>query len=70
MRAAGISSIGLSCYSLNITTDGGWKCPENNVDYPNHIIAAAYVNVRWVYMDITWNSDNLYENNCFSNIKK
>ena len=65
MRAAGIPSIGLSCYSLNITTDGGWDRPENNVDYPNHIIAAAYVVDRWVYMDITWDSDNVFEKKCF-----
>lgn len=65
MRAAGIPSIGLTCYSLNITTDGGWDRPENNVDYPNHIIAAAYVNERWVYMDITWDSDNEYREKCF-----
>lgn len=65
MRAVGIPSIGLSCYSLNITTDGGWDRPENNVNFPNHIIAAAYVNERWVYMDITWDSDNIYESKCF-----
>lgn len=65
MRAVGIPSIGLSCYSLNITTDGGWDRPENNVDYPNHIIAAAYVVDRWVYMDITWDSDNVFEKKCF-----
>ena len=65
MRAVGIPSIGLSCYSLNITTDGGWDRPENNANFPNHIIAAAYVNERWVYMDITWDSDNIYESKCF-----
>lgn len=65
MRACGIPSIGLTCYSLNITTDGGWNRPENNVDVPNHIITAAYVNERWVYMDITWDSDNEYREKCF-----
>lgn len=65
MRASGIPSIGLTCYSLNITTDGGWNRPENQVDVPNHIITAAYVNGRWVYMDITWDSDNEYREKCF-----
>lgn len=65
MRASGIPAIGLSCYSLNISSDGGWERPENNVNYPNHIIAVAFVDKRWVYMDITWDSDNKYENGKF-----
>lgn len=66
MRAVGIPAIGLSCYSLNITTDGGWERTENQVETPNHIITAAYINGRWVLMDITWDSDNKYENECYT----
>lgn len=66
MRAVGIPAIGLSCYSLNIYTDGGWEKSENQVDTSNHIIAVAYVESRWVYMDITWDSDNVFENLSFS----
>lgn len=62
MRAAGIPAVGLPCYALNISTDGGWEKKENQTNQPNHIIAVAYVDKRWVLMDITWDSDNKYEN--------
>ena len=65
MRASGIPAIGISCYSLNISTDGGWEREENNTNVPNHIIAAAFVEKRWVLMDITWDSDNTYENGIY-----
>lgn len=66
MRASGIPAIGISCYSLNVCTDGGWEKEDNQVNIPNHIITAAYVNNRWIYMDITWDSDNIYSNQVFS----
>lgn len=65
MRAVGIPAMGQRCYALNITSDGGWDKPENQTAKPNHIIATAYVDNRWVYMDITWDSDNRYENGKF-----
>lgn len=65
MRAVGIPSFGQRCYALNISSDGGWDKPENHSAIPNHIIATAYVENRWVYMDITWDSNNRYENGKF-----
>lgn len=66
MRSVGIPAIGISCYSLNISTDGGWERTENQTNIPNHIIAAAFVENRWVLMDITWDSDNKYENGTYN----
>lgn len=65
MRAVGIPAIGLSCYALNISSEGGWERKENQVNESNHRIAIAYVDKRWVYMDITWDSDNIYEDEKF-----
>mgnify|MGYP003289898770 CR=1 FL=1 len=65
MRAVGIPSFGQRCYALNISRDGGWDKPENQSARPNHIIAIAYVENRWVYMDITWDSDNRFEKGKF-----
>ena len=65
MRAVGIPAIGMTCYALNISTDGGWERPENQTDASNHIIAIAFADHRWVYMDITWDSDNKFENGVF-----
>ena len=65
MRAVGIPAIGQRCYALNIDNDGGWDKPENQSAGANHIIAIAFVDNRWIYMDITWDSDNRYENGKF-----
>ena len=68
MRASNIPSIGIPCYALNISAKGGWEKKENHSHSPNHIIAAAYVSNRWILMDITWDSDNIFENGKFTNI--
>lgn len=65
MRAVGIPAIGMTCYALNISTDGGWERKENQTDSSNHIIAIAFADQRWVYMDITWDSDNRFENGVY-----
>lgn len=65
MRAVGIPAVGQRCYALNIDNDGGWDKEENQSARANHIIAIAFVESRWIYMDITWDSDNRYENGKF-----
>lgn len=66
MRAVGVPAIGQKCYALNIDNDGGWDKPENQSAKANHIIVIAFVDNRWIYMDITWDSNNRYENGKFS----
>ena len=65
MRALGIPSLVQLCYSLNIDTDGGWDKPENQEARANHVIILAFVDDRWVNMDITWDSHNEYKNGKF-----
>lgn len=60
MRAVGVPAIGLSCYALDINSDGGWDLPINQTSDANHIIATAFVDNRWMLMDITWDSDNQF----------
>lgn len=63
LRAIGIPSFVLSCFSLGESTDWNWE-DENNIRHhdSNHVITAAYVNKRWLLMDSTWDSDNYIEN--------
>ncbi len=62
LRSIGIPSIGVSCFALGISTKGGWEKQENLTLAANHIITFAYVDYRWIMMDITWDSDNVYKN--------
>lgn len=65
LRASGIPSVGLLCYTLHIDTDGGWEDKTNLSKKPNHIITLALANSRWIIMDVTWDSDNIFEDGSF-----
>ncbi len=62
LRAIHIPSFVLSCFALGESTLGGWNVKENLKQESNHVIAAAFVDSRWVIMDTTWDSDNYIEN--------
>lgn len=62
LRAMHIPSLGLNCFSLGVNTLGGWENSVNLSTIPNHILTLAYVNNRWMIMDVTWDSDNTYRN--------
>lgn len=62
LRACGIPTLGISCYSLGLGSKGWWY-DRNNMDREtNHIMTAAYVGNRWRLMDVTWDSDLEYRN--------
>lgn len=62
LRAIHIPSFVLSCFALGESTLGGWNTNNNLKQDANHVIAAAYVDNRWIIMDTTWDSDNYIEN--------
>lgn len=62
LRAINIPSFVLSCFALGESTLGGWSIKNNIHHEANHVIAAAYVDNRWIIMDTTWDSDNYIEN--------
>lgn len=69
LRAIGIPSVSISCYALGLSTGGKWT--DNNVgNGPNHAITFAYIQKRWVIMDITWDSGNEYKNGKFQHTRK
>lgn len=65
LRAMGIPAYGLICFALGISTEGGWERSENLLSPANHQITIAYIDNRWMFMDVTWDSDNIYENGMF-----
>jgi transglutaminase-like putative cysteine protease len=64
LRAVGIPAYSASCYALGVSTAGAWN--HNNINSSsNHAITLAYIQKRWIIMDITWDSGNKYENGRF-----
>lgn len=60
LRANGIPTLGICCYSLGFGTRGGWNNWANLTGNTNHIITAALIGQRWRVMDVTWNSNQQY----------
>lgn len=67
LRSMGIPAYGLLCFALGVSTNGGWEKYNNLNSPPNHQITIAYANSRWIIMDVTWDSDNIYENGEYKN---
>lgn len=60
LRSVGIPAYSASCYALGVSTEGKWT--KNNINNSsNHAITMAYIQKRWIIMDITWDSGNKYE---------
>lgn len=67
LRSMGIPAYGLLCFALGVSSNGGWEQYNNLNAPPNHQITIAYANNRWIIMDVTWDSDNIYENGEYKN---
>lgn len=58
LRSMDIPAMQIVCYALGAGTDGGWERPQNkDANKANHVLTAAFINHRWCFMDITWDSD-------------
>ena len=64
LRVVGIPAYSASCYALGVSTDGTWT--QTNIhNTSNHAVTMAYIQNRWVIMDITWDSGNKFEGGRF-----
>lgn len=66
-----ISASGIPCkqvvgFAIGITTEGGWENVDIDAAYPNHVWNEAYVDGRWVLIDVTWDSGNKYKGGGFT----
>ena len=69
LTAALVRSLGIPCKVVSGFARGvGADSPWAKVDHSkiNHAWNEAYVNGRWVIMDTTWNSRNMYEKGVFN----
>ena len=68
LRACGIPSETVKCFALGQGTEGGWEHPENRVNRINHAFTAALIRGRYVLLDITWDSDNVYSQGRYAHV--
>lgn len=61
LRANGIPAKTIIGYALYDDEDS-WNLSNMYGDRANHAWTEAFVNGRWILMDVTWDSDNIYEN--------
>ena len=66
LRACGIPTLNIPCFSLGYGVEGWWYDRRNLDGETNHVITAAYVAGRWRMMDVTWNSDLQYSRGKFT----
>lgn len=66
LTAALLRSIGIPCklqggYALGIDTKKEWTLSNIDTTEENHAWNEAYVNGRWIIIDVTWDSQNQYK---------
>lgn len=61
LRANGIPAKTIIGYAL-YDDENSWNLSNMYGDRANHAWTEAFVNGRWILMDVTWDSDNVYEN--------
>ena len=62
MEAVNIPCHVVGGYALGLGTDGSWDAQKVLDLESNHAWNEAYIDGRWIIMDVTWDSDNEYEN--------
>lgn len=65
LRSLHIPAVCVYCQSLNVSKEGRWDNNNNSYGQVNHVFPAAYTGNRWVLMDTTWDSRNIFENGHF-----
>lgn len=66
LRAANIPAKLVSGYALGAGTGGSWNDELAISSDTNHAWNEAYINGRWIIIDTTWDSDNMFEAGKFS----
>lgn len=71
LTAALIESLGIPChiitgYALGAGTEGKWHTDNIVTQEINHAWNEAFVDGKWIILDTTWDSSNLYKNGQYS----
>lgn len=64
LRASGIPAKTMIGYAL-YSDEESWNLSNMYGDRANHAWTEAFVEGRWTLMDVTWDSDNVYENGAY-----
>lgn len=62
LACIGIEAENILCSVVDNIYEHGWSDVNNRSSEVNHIITRVKVENRWLYMDVTWDSNNRYEN--------
>lgn len=65
LKSIGFEVENILCYAITDIDEGGWSSVINRTSELNHIITRVKVDGNWLYMDVTWDSGNRYENGEF-----
>lgn len=61
IQAQGIPCIQTDVYALGASTTGSWTPEYAAMEQSNHICTEAWVDGRWICMDVLWDCTNRYE---------
>lgn len=62
LNSIGIITQNIMCYALNSYINESWCNKKHQIADLNHVITRSYLGNRWLYMDVTWDSFNHYNN--------
>ena len=62
LKSIGIEAENIICFAICDIFKIGWSERVNRISDLNHIITRAKLEKRWLYMDVTWDSNNRFEN--------
>lgn len=65
LKSIGFEVENILCYAVSDIVESGWSSVVNRTSELNHIITRVRVDGNWLYMDVTWDSGNKYENGEF-----
>lgn len=65
LKSIGFEVENILCYAITDIIENGWSNVINQTSELNHIITRVKVEGNWLYMDVTWDSGNRYENGEF-----
>ena len=65
LKSIGIQAENILCYAIQNIFESGWSSDFNRTSELNHVITRAKLENRWLFMDVTWDSTNRFENNVY-----
>lgn len=65
LKSIEIQAENILCYAIQDIFESGWSSVFNRTSELNHVITRVKLENRWLFMDVTWDSTNRFENNVY-----